>query len=416
MQSYAAGISESNRSLSGMFDTLFPQRPQHRIVLSVVTGCLIILVICLTLTVYAQSNRVLLVSSSATVQQQATVTAATSGPTTSATTQRTVNAAKALIRIDQSSIGQYADIWEHDKWWGSACSAASMAEIINAYTRQHYHITDILSIEKAFQNPQVISTDAGLLYPEGIDRTMGYFGFVTTHQHFMLDQLIDTANAGIPVLVNFPPATWAYGHFLVVIGGDKQYVHLADSSRLNMQVMTHLTFLKYWTGFADTFTPTPYSVMGKPTITASFVDQVLSYYHSPAQGQGQALYDLGVKYRIDPAFALSFFGHESTFGTQGEATKSLSLGNLRCIGRGYEDLQPSCQDNYAWFPSWKQGFEAFYRLMAGSLYNAAGLVAPDQIIPRYAPGSDNNDEGAYINAIKKSIDRARAGKADIENF
>jgi hypothetical protein len=54
--------------------------------------------------------------------------------------------------------------------------------------------------------------------------------------------------------------------------------------------------------------------------------------------------------------------------------------------------------------------------MAGSLYNATGLITPDQIIPRYAPNSDNNDEAGYINALKKSIDRARAGKVDIEHF
>jgi hypothetical protein len=161
---------------------------------------------------------------------------------------------------------------------------------------------------------------------------------------------------------------------------------------------------------------TSYSVVGKPTITAPFIYQVLGYYHSPAQGDAQALYDLGGKYNIDPAFALAFFGHESTFGTSGEATASLSLGNLRCIGPGYEDLHPSCRDNYAWFSSWRDGFEAFYRLIAGSLYVGAGLVTPDQIVPRWAPPSDGNDDSAYINALKKSVDREHAGQVDIENF
>src|SRR5579859_6395386 len=67
-----------------------------------------------------------------------------------------------------------------------------------------------------------------------------------------------------------------------------------------------------------------YSVVGPPTVSAAFINRVLAAYHSPAAGKGQALYDLGVKYGIDPAFALAFFMHESSFGTSGEAAKSLS--------------------------------------------------------------------------------------------
>ncbi|HEY3994211.1 MAG TPA: hypothetical protein VGM01_15185, partial [Ktedonobacteraceae bacterium] len=37
----------------------------------------------------------------------------------------------------------------------------------------------------------------------------------------------------------------------------------------------------------------PYSVLGKPTISAAFINQVLTSYHSPTAGMGQDLYDLG---------------------------------------------------------------------------------------------------------------------------
>lgn len=74
-----------------------------------------------------------------------------------------------------------------------------------------------------------------------------------------------------------------------------------------------------------------YLVVGKPTMTASFINRVLSAYGSPAAGKGQALYDLGVAYGIDPVYALAFFLHESRFGTTGEARTTLSLGNERCI-------------------------------------------------------------------------------------
>src|SRR5690348_15742991 len=57
------------------------------------------------------------------------------------------------------------------------------------------------------------------------------------------------------------------------------------------------------------------SIYGSPTITADQINAILAAYHSPAAGTGQALYDGGVRYGIDPAFALAFFMHESTLGT-----------------------------------------------------------------------------------------------------
>jgi Mannosyl-glycoprotein endo-beta-N-acetylglucosaminidase len=147
----------------------------------------------------------------------------------------------------------------------------------------------------------------------------------------------------------------------------------------------------------------PYSVLGKPTISADFINRVLASYNSPAAGKGQALYDMGVKYGIDPAFALAFFMHESSFGTQGEAQVSLSLGNLRCIPN-YK-----CQDGYAWFSSWEDGFQAWYELIRNLYVSQWGLTTVSQIIPKYAPSSDNNDEAAYIAALKHAIDTWHAG-------
>lgn len=148
----------------------------------------------------------------------------------------------------------------------------------------------------------------------------------------------------------------------------------------------------------------PYSVLGKPTITADFINQVLAAYSSPAAGKGQALYDLGVKYGIDPAFALAFFQHESTFGKFGEANSSLSLGNLRCI----PNFQ--CRDNYAWFPTWESGFEAWYKLIRNLYVADWGLSTVDQIIPKYAPPADNNNDNAYIASVEHSIDVWHTGQ------
>ncbi|GAC1684173.1 MAG: hypothetical protein NVS9B9_06190 [Ktedonobacteraceae bacterium] len=62
-------------------------------------------------------------------------------------------------------------------------------------------------------------------------------------------------------------------------------------------------------GFTLTFTAPQvggYTVVGSPTIHADFIDRVLEHYHSPATGKGKILYEDGVKYNIDPAFALAF--------------------------------------------------------------------------------------------------------------
>lgn len=146
----------------------------------------------------------------------------------------------------------------------------------------------------------------------------------------------------------------------------------------------------------------PYSVIGSPSISVDFINQVLAAYHSPATGKGQALYNLGVQYGIDPVFALAFFMHESSFGTKGEAANSLSLGNLRCIPHF------RCQDNFAWFGTWEDGFKAWYELIRNLYVAQWDLTTVDQIIPKYAPEADHNDEAGYIAALKHAVDTWRA--------
>ena len=150
-----------------------------------------------------------------------------------------------------------------------------------------------------------------------------------------------------------------------------------------------------------------YSVLGKPTISADFINQVLASYNSPAAGKGQTLYNLGVKYGIDPVFALAFFMHESLFGTTGEARATLSLGNSRCI-----PTRPCIDQDrggYAKMYSWEDGFDQFYKLIRNLYVAQWGLVTIDKIIPTYAPNSDGNNEKEYIAVLKHEIDTWRAG-------
>lgn len=154
-------------------------------------------------------------------------------------------ASKALVRVNQLDFAQYANSQEFDTWAYSACSAASMTEVINSYGH-NYRITDILKVEAGLHE---ISPDQGLLEPIGLDRTLAQFGFQTVPlQDKSLNALINIANHGHPVIVNFPPSRWAGGHLLVLRGGDANNVLLADSSRFNMTVMTRSKFEGYWGG------------------------------------------------------------------------------------------------------------------------------------------------------------------------
>jgi hypothetical protein len=151
-----------------------------------------------------------------------------------------------------------------------------------------------------------------------------------------------------------------------------------------------------------------YIVTGAPSITAGFINQVLANYHSPAAETGQALYDLGVKYDIDPVYALAFFWHESDFGRAGIARITRSLGNLRCIP------DSPCVNGYASFSSWEQGYEAWYKLIRDLYINQWGLKTVAQIVPTYAPAADHNAPMAYIAAIEQAVTAWRAGKVQVE--
>ncbi len=123
-----------------------------------------------------------------------------------------------------------------------------------------------------------------------------------------------------------------------------------------------------------------YNIVGKPTINAAFIDKILTRYHSPAAGKGQALYNAGVKAHIDPIFALAFFMHDSIFGTVGMARVTRSLGNLPAPG----NATCRCQDfhGYRQYASWEAGFSDWYQFIQ-SHYVSQGVTTIGQIVPDY---------------------------------
>ena len=168
------------------------------------------------------------------------------------------------------------------------------------------------------------------------------------------------------------------------------------------------------TSFPPISTPVPtlpplkvYNVVGKPTIDVQFINNVLAYYNSPASGKGQALHDAGIRYGINPAYALAFFLEESNFGTKGVATVTHALGNIRA-----DPGEPQYK-GYRLYKTWEKGFEDWYKLIAEKYVAEWHLSTVDQIVPVYAPSDDHNDEGQYVRTIKIAIERWRNGYVDV---
>jgi len=155
-----------------------------------------------------------------------------------------------------------------------------------------------------------------------------------------------------------------------------------------------------------------YTVTGAPTISADFIDRVLSAYGSPAAGTGQSLYDLGMQYGIDPVYALAFFLHEDSFGETGIGAVNHSLGNIRC-SNGY-----SCQSGFRSYATWQDSYQDWYNLILNGYVKGQitdsivghPCMTVDKIVPVYAPSSDHNDVASYIAAIYRAVQTWRRGQ------
>jgi Mannosyl-glycoprotein endo-beta-N-acetylglucosaminidase len=147
-----------------------------------------------------------------------------------------------------------------------------------------------------------------------------------------------------------------------------------------------------------------HSVLGPPTITAEDVEAVLRQYNSPASGTGRAWIALGQQYGIDPAYALAFFIHESTAGTnpgwaglKSGGGSTHNIGNIICAG------YPSCYGRFRDYKSWDEGIEDWYKLITKEYVQGRSAQTVEQIVPIYAPAFEN-DVNAYINAVVSMVD------------
>jgi hypothetical protein len=146
------------------------------------------------------------------------------------------------------------------------------------------------------------------------------------------------------------------------------------------------------------------AILGPPTVTPELINRVLAEYRSPAIGTGQAIYDRGVQYGIDPAFLLAFFIHESSAGSnpkwagiKPDGSTTHNVGNIVCTP-GWR-----CHGRFRDYPSWDAGIEDWYTLMKTLYVEQWGRSTVETIIPKYAPASDNNNEAAYIQQVRRMV-------------
>lgn len=162
-------------------------------------------------------------------------------------------ASMRVVRIDSAAMNQYYSDAQRQSWMYSSCSGIAMEMVMNSYGR-HFIAADVLQVESDLG---VWNVQLGLLREDGIALTAAHFGFDTSSGHDRtLQEVIDTANKGAPVIVSVRDSYYyPNGHIFVIRGGDDQYVYIADSSLANFQRMTHPMFVGMWQGFSAVLTP-----------------------------------------------------------------------------------------------------------------------------------------------------------------
>jgi len=143
---------------------------------------------------------------------------------------------------------------------------------------------------------------------------------------------------------------------------------------------------------------------GQPSISATGILTVLQHYHSPAATLefATALYDLGIKYGVNPAYALGFFIVESQCGTQGQAATSHSVGNIRYNVDLHSPVSYTDQGGYRSYASWSDGAADWFWVIR-TYYLDAGVRDIYDVTPIYAPSSDHNDPQNYAQTVYQDV-------------
>jgi len=154
-----------------------------------------------------------------------------------------------------------------------------------------------------------------------------------------------------------------------------------------------------------------HSILGQPTISADTINAVLAKFGSPAAGTGQIWLEMGQRYGINPAYALAFFIHESSAGTnrgwaglKADGSTTHNIGNIICAGYS------TCYAGFRDYPSWETGVEDWYKLILREYVEGRGTSTVEQILPIYCPTNDGCLPNDYIQIVNSLVDQWNQGK------
>jgi hypothetical protein len=155
-----------------------------------------------------------------------------------------IRISRNVIAFSQADRSQYNnDDPEWSLWSYSACSGCAMAALMDAYgatlNGKPLNCGDVLEVEKRLSVYNPVN-EWGLVtgQPDELAETAAQFGFTGYYsQKLSLDDLITLANAGVPAIVRIPT------HIMILTGGDKQNVFLADSGGLHLTKVSRQQFL-----------------------------------------------------------------------------------------------------------------------------------------------------------------------------
>jgi hypothetical protein len=139
-----------------------------------------------------------------------------------------------------------------------------------------------------------------------------------------------------------------------------------------------------------------------PRISHESFVAILQRAGSPAAPEAAALYAIITSYGLDPAVALAFFQHESSFCLNGACANG-DLHNWGMLRRPVKaERAAGSSGGFVRYASWEDGTSDWCELILFRYVNK-GLDTIEKAIPVYAPDSDNNVPGAYINTIRRVV-------------
>lgn len=224
--------------------------------------------------------------------------------------------------ISQLSADQYSSTAERDYWGPSACSAASLTMVLNAYGR-NVHIGDI--VHALGSN---ISPSEGLLNQSALMNVARSYGMNTQQGPSDLNGMLSIANSGTPVIVAVRGGPFPNGHFMVVTGSDANNVYVADSSGLHLKSLSISEFSALWEHNSIVVTPP----LGSNSMVSSGAQQGIPANLQPIFASAASQYEVPASLLEGVAKAESGFNTNAVSPAGAQGVMQLMPGTAKGFG------------------------------------------------------------------------------------